>query len=210
MNHVRLPPGSRSGAARDAGASRGHRRGGRIRPDRPRPRRRIARIRRWSSSAAAGRCWRVRRCRDCGARRRGTDGAARRRFARPSRPESTSGSAGRSATPTPRSKRPRPTSPCRSIGSRNCSPRCARTLRAAASTLVVWGHVSDGNLHPNVIARTREQWLAAGEVVADLGRMAIRARRRADGGARRRPQPDQAAPACASCTERPASTRCAP
>jgi D-lactate dehydrogenase (cytochrome) len=41
--------------------------------------------------------------------------------------------------------------------------------------LAVWGHVSDGNLHPNVIARTREEWLAAREVVTDLGRMAIRA-----------------------------------
>ena len=52
-------------------------------------------------------------------------------------------------------------------------------VRAHASRrgldLAVWGHVSDGNLHPNVIAQTREQWLAAGEVVADLGRMAIRA-----------------------------------
>ncbi len=51
-------------------------------------------------------------------------------------------------------------------------------VRAHASRrgldLAVWGHVSDGNLHPNVIAQTREQWLAAGEVVADLGRMAIR------------------------------------
>jgi D-lactate dehydrogenase (cytochrome) len=39
---------------------------------------------------------------------------------------------------------------------------------------VVWGHVSDGNLHPNVIARTRDEWFAAREAVAEVGRMAIR------------------------------------
>jgi D-lactate dehydrogenase (cytochrome) len=39
---------------------------------------------------------------------------------------------------------------------------------------VVWGHLSDGNLHPNVIARTRDEWFAAREAVAELGRLAIR------------------------------------
>jgi D-lactate dehydrogenase (cytochrome) len=39
---------------------------------------------------------------------------------------------------------------------------------------VVWGHVSDGNLHPNVIARPRDEWFAAREAVAEVGRMAIR------------------------------------
>ena len=38
----------------------------------------------------------------------------------------------------------------------------------------VWGHVSDGNLHPNVIARTLEEWRAARQLVEDTGRMAIR------------------------------------
>jgi D-lactate dehydrogenase (cytochrome) len=39
---------------------------------------------------------------------------------------------------------------------------------------VVWGHLSDGNLHPNVIAGTRDQWFAAREAVAEVGRLAIR------------------------------------
>jgi len=39
---------------------------------------------------------------------------------------------------------------------------------------VVWGHLSDGNLHPNVIARTRDEWQAAREAVAEVGRSAIR------------------------------------
>jgi D-lactate dehydrogenase (cytochrome) len=40
--------------------------------------------------------------------------------------------------------------------------------------VAVWGHVSDGNLHPNVIARTLEEWRAARQLVEDTGRMAIR------------------------------------
>jgi len=39
---------------------------------------------------------------------------------------------------------------------------------------VVWGHLSDGNLHPNVIAHTHDEWLAAREAVAEVGRLAIR------------------------------------
>ena len=38
---------------------------------------------------------------------------------------------------------------------------------------VVWGHVSDGNLHPNVIARTPAEWGAAREAIASIGRLAI-------------------------------------
>jgi D-lactate dehydrogenase (cytochrome) len=38
----------------------------------------------------------------------------------------------------------------------------------------VWGHLSDGNLHPNVIARTHAEWLAGREAVAEVGRLAIR------------------------------------
>jgi len=38
---------------------------------------------------------------------------------------------------------------------------------------VVWGHVSDGNLHPNVIARTPAEWGAAREAIASIGRVAI-------------------------------------
>jgi D-lactate dehydrogenase (cytochrome) len=38
----------------------------------------------------------------------------------------------------------------------------------------VWGHISDGNLHPNVIPRTGAEWRAARELVEDVGRMAIR------------------------------------
>ena len=39
---------------------------------------------------------------------------------------------------------------------------------------VVWGHLSDGNLHPNIIARSRDEWFAAREAVAEIGRHAIR------------------------------------
>ena len=39
---------------------------------------------------------------------------------------------------------------------------------------VVWGHLSDGNLHPNVIARTPDEWLAGREAIAEVGRLAIR------------------------------------
>jgi D-lactate dehydrogenase (cytochrome) len=39
---------------------------------------------------------------------------------------------------------------------------------------VVWGHVSDGNLHPNVIPRTLEEWRAARKLVEEIGQMAIR------------------------------------
>jgi D-lactate dehydrogenase (cytochrome) len=39
---------------------------------------------------------------------------------------------------------------------------------------VVWGHLSDGNLHPNVIAHTHDEWLAAREAIAEVGRLAIR------------------------------------
>jgi D-lactate dehydrogenase (cytochrome) len=51
-------------------------------------------------------------------------------------------------------------------------------FRAEASRLgldvAVWGHVSDGNLHPNVIPRTAAEWQASRELVAQVGRMAIR------------------------------------
>ena len=40
--------------------------------------------------------------------------------------------------------------------------------------VAVWGHVSDGNLHPNVIPRTGAEWHAARDLVEDVGRMAIR------------------------------------
>jgi D-lactate dehydrogenase (cytochrome) len=39
---------------------------------------------------------------------------------------------------------------------------------------VVWGHLSDGNLHPNIVARTRDEWPTAREAVAEVGRLAIR------------------------------------
>jgi D-lactate dehydrogenase (cytochrome) len=40
--------------------------------------------------------------------------------------------------------------------------------------VAVWGHLSDGNLHPNVIARTQDEWVGAREAVAEVGRLAIR------------------------------------
>jgi D-lactate dehydrogenase (cytochrome) len=39
---------------------------------------------------------------------------------------------------------------------------------------VVWGHASDGNLHPNVIPRSLDELQRAKTLVADLGRLAIR------------------------------------
>jgi D-lactate dehydrogenase (cytochrome) len=51
-------------------------------------------------------------------------------------------------------------------------------FRGTASRLgldvAVWGHVSDGNLHPNVIPRTAAEWHASRELVAEVGRTAIR------------------------------------
>jgi D-lactate dehydrogenase (cytochrome) len=40
--------------------------------------------------------------------------------------------------------------------------------------VAVWGHLSDGNLHPNVISRTAAEWRASRELVAAVGRTAIR------------------------------------
>jgi D-lactate dehydrogenase (cytochrome) len=38
---------------------------------------------------------------------------------------------------------------------------------------VVWGHVSDGNLHPNVIPRSYTEMAAGKEVILTLGRAVI-------------------------------------
>ncbi|MEZ5317501.1 MAG: FAD-binding oxidoreductase [Vicinamibacterales bacterium] len=38
----------------------------------------------------------------------------------------------------------------------------------------IWGHVSDGNLHPNVIPRTFDDMVAAREAILEFGREAIR------------------------------------
>jgi D-lactate dehydrogenase (cytochrome) len=40
--------------------------------------------------------------------------------------------------------------------------------------VAVWGHVSDGNLHPNAIPRTGDERRAASELMTSVGRMAIR------------------------------------
>jgi D-lactate dehydrogenase (cytochrome) len=37
----------------------------------------------------------------------------------------------------------------------------------------IWGHVSDGNVHPNVLPRTVEEMLAGREAVLEFGREAI-------------------------------------
>lgn len=37
----------------------------------------------------------------------------------------------------------------------------------------VWGHISDGNLHPNVMPRSVEEWNAAREVMVAMGEAAI-------------------------------------
>jgi D-lactate dehydrogenase (cytochrome) len=39
---------------------------------------------------------------------------------------------------------------------------------------IVWGHASDGNLHPNFVPRSRDELAAAKAAVADIGRFAIR------------------------------------
>ena len=69
MNNVRLPPGSRSRAARGAGTCGGHRRSGSIRPDRPCSRRSPSGYAARQVLRDAVRCRSVRRRRDRSARR---------------------------------------------------------------------------------------------------------------------------------------------
>jgi D-lactate dehydrogenase (cytochrome) len=38
----------------------------------------------------------------------------------------------------------------------------------------IWGHVSDGNVHPNAIPRSYEDVLAAKDAILDFGRHAVR------------------------------------
>jgi D-lactate dehydrogenase (cytochrome) len=38
----------------------------------------------------------------------------------------------------------------------------------------IWGHVSDGNVHPNVIPRSYEDVVAAREAILEFGREAVR------------------------------------
>jgi FAD/FMN-containing dehydrogenase len=51
---------------------------------------------------------------------------------------------------------------------------CDAELRARGLDFAVWGHISDGNLHPNVIPRSYEDIESGRAVLLDLGREAIR------------------------------------
>lgn len=51
---------------------------------------------------------------------------------------------------------------------------CAVEARRRNLDLAVWGHISDGNLHPNVIPRTLDEMAAGAEAVLEFGRAAMR------------------------------------
>jgi D-lactate dehydrogenase (cytochrome) len=51
---------------------------------------------------------------------------------------------------------------------------CGTEARRRNLDLAVWGHISDGNLHPNVIPRTIDEMTAGVEAVLEFGRAAIR------------------------------------
>jgi D-lactate dehydrogenase (cytochrome) len=51
---------------------------------------------------------------------------------------------------------------------------CAESFRSRGVPFAVWGHLSDGNLHPNAMPRTPQEDLAAGEAIDALSAEAIR------------------------------------
>ena len=51
---------------------------------------------------------------------------------------------------------------------------CAESFRSRGVPFAVWGHLSDGNLHPNAMPRTPEEDRAAGEAIDALSLEAIR------------------------------------
>ena len=51
--------------------------------------------------------------------------------------------------------------------------RYRRVLDEAGLDHAIWGHISDGNFHPNIIARSGEEMARAREAQLEMGRIAI-------------------------------------
>lgn len=51
---------------------------------------------------------------------------------------------------------------------------CARAFATRGLDAAVWGHISDGNLHPNVLPHTAADVVAGKQAVLEIGREAIR------------------------------------
>ena len=51
---------------------------------------------------------------------------------------------------------------------------CDAQFRHRGLDAAVWGHISDGNIHPNVLSRSADEVVAAREAVLAIGREAIR------------------------------------
>ena len=73
----------------------------------------------------------------------------------------------------------------------------------------VWGHISDGNLHPNVIPRSMADVESGKAAILRVRPRGDPAGRLAARRARRRAEPGQAAAAASSCTARRDRARCA-
>jgi D-lactate dehydrogenase (cytochrome) len=50
---------------------------------------------------------------------------------------------------------------------------CRRAFAARGLDAAIWGHISDGNLHPNVIPESARDVSAAGDAVLEIGRAAM-------------------------------------
>ena len=188
---------------------RRHDRGRGVRRDRPRARPGRAGHAAGPLLPRARRRRRARRGRDRGARRRARASSSCSRCARRCRPASTRASAApssdRSANREDGGRHDRAVRAPRRAARRSTTRSSApRGLDAA-----VWGHISDGNLHPNVIPRSID-----GRRVGQGGDSRVRprgdpARRLAARRARRRPESGQAAAAGRALRRARASTRCA-
>ena len=87
--------------------------------------------------------------------------------------------------------------------------RACREMCAAANLdIAVWGHISDGNVHPNIIPRSYEDVERGRRDAGRAGAPRDRHGRMSAGRARRRPQSGEAGARCGCCTARRGSTRC--
>ena len=56
---------------------------------------------------------------------------------------------------------------------RDMMAECRRLFESRGLDLAVWGHISDGNVHPNVIPRSAEDVRAGREAILELGARVI-------------------------------------
>ena len=159
---------------------------------------RARRLRRRRRSAA----W---RCRATTAARRGCSSCAR-----PCPPASTRSSPRRRRACIRTSRRPRATSMVPVRPARGFAGALSRVFERRGLDYAIWGHVSDGNLHPNVVPRSLDGRAAADATRSSRWRAAVDGDgRRAARRARRRPQRAQAAAAAGAVRRARASRRCA-